>query len=147
MELPLSISRSRRRIGLIAAGFVAVLLFAAALRLWPSADQVEGHSYPIPSGAGGRVVEVLNGTNRMGLARITTRQLRRAGFDVVLFQNAPDLADSTSILVRRGDVAAGDRVREVLGVGRVRLEIDTLRRVDVSVVLGDDYHPEPELHP
>jgi len=93
------------------------------------------------------VVEVLNGTNRMGLARIATRQLRRAGFDVVLFQNAPELADSTDILVRRGDAADGDRVRAELGVGRVRLEVDTLRRVDVSVVLGKDYQPEPELHP
>lgn len=123
------------------------MVVAAAMRLWPRTDHVEGHSYPIPSGADGRLVEVLNGTNRMGLARISTRQLRRAGFDVVLFRNAPELVDSTDILVRRGAVTDGERIRAVLGVGRVRLEIDTLRRVDVSVILGGDYEPEPELHP
>jgi hypothetical protein len=146
LELPLPIPR--RRLGLIVAGLLAVIIVvAAAVRLWPSTDQVEGHSYPIPSGEDGRLVEVLNGTDRLGLARVSTRQLRRAGFDVILFRNAPELTDSTDILVRRGEVADGERIRAVLGVGRVRLEIDTLRRVDVSVILGADYDPVPELHP
>ncbi len=120
---------------------------AGAVRFWPRTDLVEGHAYPVPSSTSGRVVEVLNGTDRMGLARITTRLLRHAGYDVVLFKNAPEPADSTDILVRRGELAAGQRIRSALGIGRVRMAPDTLRRVDVSVILGSDYLPVAELHP
>ncbi|NNG16721.1 MAG: LytR C-terminal domain-containing protein, partial [Gemmatimonadales bacterium] len=110
---------------------LAVLIVSAgAVRFWPRADLVEGHAYPVPSSTSGRVVEVLNGTDRMGLARITTRVLRRAGYDVVLFKNASEPADSTDILVRRGALAAGQRIRSELGVGRVRMAPDTLLRVD-----------------
>jgi hypothetical protein len=127
---------------------LAILIVSAgAVRFWPRTDLVEGHSYPVPSGTNGRVVEVLNGTDRMGLARITTRVLRRAGYDVVLFKNAPEPTDSTDILVRRGALATGERIRSELGVGRVRLAPDTLLRVDVSVILGSDYVPSASLHP
>ena len=146
MERPLSIPRNR--LALILAGLLAVLIVSAgAVRFWPRTDLVEGHAYPVPSSASGHVVEVLNGTDRMGLARITTRVLRHAGHDVVLFKNAPEPADSTDILVRRGELAAGQRIRSALGIGRVRLAPDTLLRVDVSVILGSDYLPVAELHP
>ncbi len=140
MERPLSVPR--HRLALILAGLLAVLIVSAgAVRFWPRTDLVEGHAYPVPSSASGRVVEVLNGTDRMGLARITTRLLRHAGYDVVLFKNAPEPADSTDILVRRGELAAGQRIRSTLGIGRVRIAPDTLLRVDVSVILGSDYLP------
>jgi hypothetical protein len=32
-------------------------------------------------------------------------------------------------------------VRQVIGTGRVVVEPDTLRRVDVSVILGPDFRP------
>jgi hypothetical protein len=140
LERPLSVPR--HRLALILAGLLAVLIVSAgAVRFWPRTDLVEGHAYPVPSSASGRVVEVLNGTDRMGLARITTRLLRHAGYDVVLFKNAPEPADSTDILVRRGELAAGQRIRSTLGIGRVRIAPDTLLRVDVSVILGSDYLP------
>jgi hypothetical protein len=146
LERPLSVPR--HRLALILAGLLAVLIVSAgAVRFWPRTDLVEGHAYPVPSSASGRVVEVLNGTDRMGLARITTRLLRHAGYDVVLFKNAPEPADSTDILVRRGELAAGQRIRSTLGIGRVRIAPDTLLRVDVSVILGSDYLPVAELHP
>lgn len=146
MERPLSVPR--QRFALILIGLLAVLIvLAAAVRFWPRADLVEGHAYPVPSSAPGRVVEVLNGTDRMGLARVTTRILRRAGYDVVLFKNAPGPADSTDILVRRGSLDVGEGIRSTLGIGRVRLAPDTLLRVDVSVILGRDFVPTTELHP
>ena len=146
MERPLSIPR--HRLALILAGLLAVLIVSAgAVRFWPRTDLVEGHAYPVPSSASSRVVEVLNGTDQMGLARITTRLLRHAGYDVVLFKNASEPADSTDILVRRGELAAGQRIRSALGFGRVRMAPDTLLRVDVSVILGSDYVPVAELHP
>jgi LytR cell envelope-related transcriptional attenuator len=82
---------------------------------------------------------VLNGTTRSGVARAATRMLRRRGIDVVYFGNAENAVDSTRVIVRRGDPDQGRQVRLALGAGRVVVEPDTLRRVDVSVVLGEDF--------
>lgn len=87
-------------------------------------------------------MEVLNGTRRAGVARAATRMLRRRGWDVVFYGNADAVVESTRVIVRRGDPGAGRGVRQVIGTGRVVVEPDTLRRVDVSVVLGPDFRPK-----
>ena len=92
-------------------------------------------------------VEVLNATARVGLARLGTRLLRNAGIDVVNVGTASTGLDSTRVLVRRGALAQGERVRRALGVGRVALELDSTRLVDVSVLLGGDFSPHPPFHP
>jgi len=84
-------------------------------------------------------VEVLNGTRRAGAARAATRMLRRQGLDVVFFGNADEAADSTRVIVRRGDPGRGREVRQALGAGQIVVEPDSLRRVDVSVILGADF--------
>ena len=119
----------------------------AAVLGTPHRELVEGHAYAIPQPRGRVMVEVLNGTNRTGVARVATRALRREGLDVVFFGNAGAPADSTRILVRRGDPGRGRDVRDALGVGRVVIQPDTTRRVDVSVILGADYRIMGELHP
>lgn len=91
--------------------------------------------------------EVFNATRRSRLARAGTAQLRRDGIDVVFFGTADTILDSTLILVRRGDGKGGARVARSLGVGRVVVKIDTLRRVDLTVLLGHDFHPVPGLVP
>lgn len=93
------------------------------------------------------MVEVLNGTRRQGAARAATRVLRRKGLDVVFLGNADSLSPSTRVLVRRGDPNLARYVAASLGAGKVSVDIDTLRRVDVSVILGDDFRPKTELHP
>jgi LytR cell envelope-related transcriptional attenuator len=93
------------------------------------------------------VVEVLNGTRRQGAARTATRMLRHRGFDVVFLGNADSLAESTRVIVRRGDPKPARYVAAALGAGKVVVETDTFRRVDVSVVLGDDFSPKLPLHP
>ena len=111
-------------------------------------EHVQGHAYAVPSPGRRVTVEVLNGTRRPGTARLATRLLRRHGLDVVFFGNADAPADSTRVIVRRGDPGRGRDVRAVLGVGRIVVEPDSLRRVDVSVVLGQDYRPRGEpFHP
>ncbi len=106
------------------------------------------HAYPIPSHTDRVLVEVLNGTSRAGLARVGTRQLRREGLDVVYFGNAEGREDSTRVIIRRGTAPGpAERVAQALGGGKIERELDTLRRVDVTVILGDDYRPPPELHP
>jgi hypothetical protein len=95
------------------------------------------------------VVEVLNATERRGLARIGTRVLREAGIDVVYFGNADTTLDSTRVLVRRSGTAAGNRVARALGLESeaVALRADTLLRVDVTVLLGRDWMPPPSPRP
>ena len=94
--------------------------------------------------------EVLNAAGtppRAGLARVGTRTLREAGIDVVFYGTADTVVDTTLILVRRGDLRAGERIARVLGGGVVRDVPDTLRRVDVSVLLGRAWIPPSGLRP
>jgi hypothetical protein len=96
------------------------------------------------------VVEVLNASWKPGLARVAVRMLRREGVDVVGYGTAPAAPaplDSTRILVRRGDIAAGERVRRVLGVGKVVVQRDSTLLLDASVLLGRDFAPRLDFHP
>jgi hypothetical protein len=85
------------------------------------------------------VVEVRNGSGRPGLARQVTRLLRERGVDVIYFGTAAAATDSTTVLVRRGDPARGHQVARALGRARVVVALDTLLRLDATVVLGADY--------
>jgi hypothetical protein len=85
-------------------------------------------------------VEVLNGSGRRGAARVATRVLQRAGFDVVYFGNAEPV-DSTQVLWRRGDDRHGTSLVRALGTGIARQAHDTLRRLDYTVILGPDWQP------
>lgn len=126
-----------------------MVLAVGVWRLWPPPrrELVQGHAYPLPAPGRRVTVEVLNGTRRQGLARVATRMLRERGMDVVSFGNADSMADSTRVLVRRGDPGRGKDVVEALGAGRMRIAPDTLRRVDATVILGEDYRPKLPLHP
>lgn len=93
------------------------------------------------------MVEVLNGTRRQGAARTATRMLRQRGLDVVFLGNADSIAESTRVIVRRGDPGRAAYVAHALGAGKVVVETDTFRRVDVSVILGDDFRPRLPIHP
>ena len=87
-------------------------------------------------------VEVLNANGRAGDARVGTRLLRREGIDVVYFGNAPAVEgtiDSTRIIVRRGSARVGEKVRAALGLGRVEIDLDSSKLLDVSVLLGVDF--------
>jgi hypothetical protein len=126
----------------------SLALLAISLGLfWPRPEQRPAAAFTVPSPKGRVMVEVLNGTRRQGAARTATRLLRRHGLDVVFLGNADSLADSTRIVVRRGDPGRAHYVAQVLGAGKVMVETDSLRRVDVSVILGDDFKPHLPLHP
>ncbi len=103
---------------------------------------------PIP-GEGERVtVEVVNQTGIDGLAREVVRRLRRAGIDVVDYGSARDsTADSTTIVIRRGDSTAAARVREALGLGRIRMDPDPRLLLDASVLVGPDLARSLGFHP
>lgn len=123
----------RRR--LITTAVVAAAIIAAWL-VWLARPDV-----PAPPGSDGAtvVIEVLNATDRGGLARIATMRLRERGIDVVAFGNASEPVDSTLLVVRRGDERAAERVRRALGVGRVLVDRDSSLFLDVTVLLGADF--------
>ncbi|HEY8469680.1 MAG TPA: LytR C-terminal domain-containing protein [Longimicrobiales bacterium] len=87
-------------------------------------------------------VEVLNGTNRPGLARSVTARLRDAGFDVVYFGNAPR-ADSSVVLDRAGREDAARAVAQALGISHVRSAPDPGLYLEATVILGADWPPSP----
>ena len=117
------------------------LLAAAVVVAGCGGDSTQTH--PIPGDRSPAItVEVLNANGRAGDARIGTRLLRRAGMDVVYFGNASESRlDSTRIIVRRGAQKVGERVRAALGQGRVEVQLDRAKLLDVSVLLGLDFHP------
>ena len=110
-------------------------------------------AHPIPGDTGPAItVEVLNASGRSGEARVGTRLLRHAGIDVVYFGNAAESGlDSTRIIVRRGTTQAAERVRAALGQGRIEVDLDSSRLLDVSVLLGADFattaRPFFDFHP
>jgi hypothetical protein len=93
------------------------------------------------------VVEVRNASGRPGLARQVTRLLREKGVDVISFGTAGEPADSTTVLVRRGDQSRGHQVARMLGRARVVMAPDTLVRLDLTVVLGADYQLPKDRFP
>ena len=137
----------RTRLGLIGLGALVLASGLGFIALGGGRERIAGHAYPIPSPDNRILVEVLNGTARHGLARQGARRLRRQGLDVIFFGNAEQPSDSTQVIARRGSTDAAERVREALGTGTVSIEPDTLRRVDVTVILGDDFNEDPEVHP
>jgi hypothetical protein len=120
----------------------------AAWRLWRH-GAVADQARPVPGDAGERVmVEVVNQTGADGLAREVAGRLRRAGIDVVDYGTARDsAADTTTIVIRRGDSTAAIRVRQVLGVGRIRVDPDPRLLLDASVLVGPDLARALGFHP
>jgi LytR cell envelope-related transcriptional attenuator len=129
---------------------VVLLAAAGVLVLLPRAKPVASPAVTMaPMGPPRErvVVEVLNGTRRQGAARTATRILRRSGLDVVFLGNADSMSVFTRVIARRGDSLRARYVAAALGTGAVGVEIDTFRRVDVSVILGEDFRPKLEVHP
>jgi polyisoprenyl-teichoic acid--peptidoglycan teichoic acid transferase len=125
-----------------------VLAVVGALLVRHPEHELRPAQEPVRPVVRGRVtVEVLNGTARQGIARTATRLLRGRGLDVVFVGNADSTTDSTRVVARRGDVQRANYVAEMLGAGNVLVETDTFRRVDVSVILGNDFRPRLPLHP
>jgi LytR cell envelope-related transcriptional attenuator len=126
-------------------------LIAAVMALGCGRGRAAGGAYAVPGEGAERIqVEVLNASGRASLARVGTRVLRHGGIDVVSFGNAPaaiGVLDSTEIVIRRGPAVVGERIRRVLGAGRVVLKPDSTLLVDASVYLGKNFTPPLDFHP
>jgi hypothetical protein len=125
----------------LVVALIALGLAGASFAMWWRTRHVESDvGRPVPGDRGRVVVEVLNTTRAVGLARAATRVLRDAGIDVVYFGSDTGAAqDSTQVLVRRGTPDGAARVAAALGVGAVRQLPDPGRLVDVTVRVGRDF--------
>jgi hypothetical protein len=128
------------------AGILALIAVTGFLRRVERPAKTD-RAFAIPPVQGRLMVEVLNGTRRQGAARTATRMLRSHGVDVVFLGNADSAAGMTRVVVRRGDPERARTVAAVLRAGQILVETDTLRRVDVSVILGEDFRPRLGIHP
>ncbi|MDQ3698461.1 MAG: LytR C-terminal domain-containing protein, partial [Gemmatimonadota bacterium] len=110
----------------IAAGSRSALRGA---RLGPESDA------RAPDGVRVRV-EVLNASTVRGLARRATLHLRDRGFDVVYTGSASERNDSTLVLDRSGHPDWARLAAAAMGGGRVESRPDTLRYVDLTILVG-----------
>ena len=127
----------------IGAVIIGAAIVIIATRIGPGDRRL-----PIPGERDTLEVQVLNATGVDGLARAVTIRLRRAGIDVVDFGTAAEWPlDTTQIVIRRGDSTAGFAVRDLLGIGRIVVDLDPDLLLDISVVLGLDAVPTGQLTP
>jgi len=131
----------------LSAGLVLLAAGSGFLLRGAREELPVNHAFAIPPVQGRVMIEVLNGTRRQGVARTATRMLRGRGLDVVFLGNADSAETLTRVIVRRGDPDRARYVVDVLGAGKIVIEPDTFRRVDVSVILGEDFHPRLGVHP
>ncbi len=85
-------------------------------------------------------VEVLNGTEIVGLAGRTAELLRSYGFDVISVGNAASSdVERTRVIDRTGSGMYARRTADVIRASRVDSESDPQAVVDVTVILGRDF--------
>lgn len=95
-------------------------------------------------------VEVINATSTRGLGRLATAWLRDKGFDVVGTGTAPssERRDSTLVLDRSGHPDWARLAAAAMGGARVEARADSLRYVDLTVLIGRSWRPPPQaLYP
>lgn len=87
-------------------------------------------------------VEVLNATATKGLARKATTYLRDRGFDVVLIGTSREQREKSLVLDRSNHPAWARLVAAAFGAA-VQEKPDSLRYLDVTVLVGADWRPPP----
>jgi hypothetical protein len=85
-------------------------------------------------------VSVLNGSGTPGIGRLVAERLVPAGFRVVLSENAASFDHRVTTITAAGREhrAAAERVRELLGVGRVVVSRVPSGFADIGIVVGED---------
>ena len=89
-------------------------------------------------------VEVLNASTVRGLARRATMHLRDRGFDVVEAGGTTERRDSTVILDRANHPEWAALAAKAMGGAKIESRPDTLRDVDLTVLVGATWRPPPE---
>lgn len=135
--LLLALELRRLPAGAIQAAFLAPETGAAAL-LETALSPVRRHA-PGPEERA-LAVEVLNATQKIGIATQAKKVLRWKGADVVATGNADAPQERTFIYDRLGRIENAEAVRRMLGCpsAETLTSVDGGRAVDVTVVLAED---------
>jgi len=138
----------------LGAGIAAAALLGAGLYVWlRPARAASANSASTPprvastarAPAGVRIrVEVLNASVVRGLARRATMHLRDRGFDVVESGGTGERRDSTVVLDRTNHPEWAALAAKAMGSARVESRPDTLRDVDLTVLVGASWRPPAE---
>jgi hypothetical protein len=94
----------------------------------------------VPEGTRIRV-EVINVSTERGLARRGMLTLRDAGFDVVSFSSATELADTTLVIDRTGHPQWARWASQALGNAPIATRPDSTRYVDLTIWLDGRWRP------
>ena len=95
-------------------------------------------------------VEVVNATATRGLGRLATAWLRDQGFDVVSTTTSAEMdrRDSSLVLDRSGHPSWAALAATAIGGARVESRPDSLRFLDLTVLVGRAWRPPPQaLYP
>ena len=111
----------------------------------PDADQLVRADLPSAMLTSGKRlrVEVLNGTGAIALTQEVARRVVPAGGEITLTGNVPGFGvrHTQVVYYRTADLPAARRLAAALGVGSVALGNVPLDVVDLTVVVGKDFHP------
>ncbi|MGH2774458.1 MAG: LCP family protein [Actinomycetota bacterium] len=88
-------------------------------------------------------VQILNGNGQPGMAQAVAERLVGKGYRVALSGNANELDyEDTRIVIYESTPeaqAAGERARELLGVGNLQVSVQQQGIVDLTIVVGKDF--------
>jgi LytR cell envelope-related transcriptional attenuator len=112
----------------------------------PDADQLIRADFPFALLAPGKRprVEILNGTGAISLAQAVAQKIVPAGGEITLTGNVPGFGVRRTSVVyyRSADLPAARRIAAALGVGSVAEGNIPIDVVDLTVVVGADFHPK-----
>lgn len=85
-------------------------------------------------------VIVLNGSGEPGIGEAVAERIVGGGFSIVVSENASsfDHEDTLVVVGSSGDVALGERVRDLLGTGTVNVSVSS-GLAPVTIVVGKDF--------
>ncbi len=86
------------------------------------------------------IVEVINCTDKNGLAEETRAMLETKGYTVSAGNNIDSKQGTSKIIIRKKGAKA-DVIRNMLKISVVKEELQPDSRFDVTVILGSDYNP------
>jgi len=86
------------------------------------------------------VVEVINCTDKSGLAEDTRTMLEAKGYTVSAGNNIDSKQGTSQIIIRKKG-ANPDVIRNMLKISVIKEELQPASRFDVTVIIGSDFNP------
>jgi hypothetical protein len=86
------------------------------------------------------VVEVINCTDKSGLAEEIRKMLEAKGYNVSAGNSFDGTQGTSQILIRKKG-AITDTIKNTLRISVIKEELQTESRFDVTIILGSDFNP------